>query len=188
MANAFAHWPQHNMKTHCQNNSVETTWARAKKLSALVVFLMFVVLAGSQTALATIDNIATGTATYNGNPVISDPVSASVPVAPAAPSLLVTKLADDTTDVVAGQTVIYTYVVRNMGNRTLTNVSLSDAHNGAGTAPLPLGEALTTDAGDQNDSTDASPNDGVWSVLAPGDEITLTASYTVQQADVDNLQ
>jgi hypothetical protein len=32
------------------------------------------------------------------------------------------------------------------------------------------------------------PNDGIWSVLAPGDAITMTATYTVTQSDVDTLQ
>ena len=43
------------------------------------------------------------------------------------------------------------------------------------------------DNGTIGDSTDTTI-DGIWEVLAPGDEISLTAQYIVTQADVDNLQ
>ena len=56
-----------------------------------------------------------------------------------------------------------------------------------GPAPVPSNEALTTDNGAIGDSTDTTI-DGIWEVLAPGDEISLTAQYVVTQADVDNLQ
>jgi len=42
------------------------------------------------------------------------------------------------------------------------------------------------DAGTAGDSTDAAMN-GSWDVLAPGDVITFTGTYTVTQADVDSL-
>ncbi len=179
-----------HLKMHPKNinNTINTARARGKNLSALIVFFGFAVFGTSQAAFAAVENTATATATYNGSPVVSNSDTASVPVDTSVPALVVDKTADDTTNVVAGQMLTYTYVVRNSGTQTLSNISLNDAHNGAGPAPVPGNETLTTDAGLANDSTDAATNDGVWSILAPGDAITMTATYTVMQADVDTLQ
>ncbi|MEX0346210.1 MAG: DUF4347 domain-containing protein [Rhizobiaceae bacterium] len=105
----------------------------------------------------------------------------------ANPDLTVTKTADDTTDVVAGQVITYTYEVENTGNQTITAISMSDAHGGSGPAPVPGGETLTTDSLPLGDSTDGGA-DGTWDTLAPGDIVTFTATYTVTQNDVDTLQ
>ena len=75
------------------------------------------------------------------------------------------KTASNTVDVVVGEVVTYTYVVTNTGNVTLTAVSVSDVHSGAGT----LG-AITP-------ASVAS--------LAVGASVTFTADYTVTQADID---
>ncbi|MEZ5870933.1 MAG: hypothetical protein R3D32_03630 [Nitratireductor sp.] len=104
-----------------------------------------------------------------------------------SPSLSMTKSADDTTDVVAWQTVTYTYVVTNTGNITIDGVSISDAHGGSGPNPVPTGETLSGDALPSGDSTDSSANNGVWSVLAPGDSVTFTGTYLVTQSDIDLL-
>jgi uncharacterized repeat protein (TIGR01451 family) len=103
------------------------------------------------------------------------------------PSLSIVKTADDTTDVPAGQTVTYTYVVTNTGNITIDNVTIADVHGGSGAPPSPAGETLTNDVAPLADSTDATANNGAWSVLAPGDSVTFTGTYVVTQADVDNL-
>ncbi|MEX0278783.1 MAG: DUF4347 domain-containing protein [Ruegeria sp.] len=105
----------------------------------------------------------------------------------ANPDLTVTKTADDTTDVVVGQVITYTYEVENTGNQTITAISMSDAHGGSGPAPVPGGETLTTDSLPLGDSTDGGAN-GTWDTLAPGDIVTFTATYTVTQNDVDTLQ
>jgi hypothetical protein len=102
-------------------------------------------------------------------------------------NITVTKTASDGTNVPAGVTVTYTYVVTNTGNQTVNNIDLVDAHNGSGPAPLPTNETLTTDVGITGDSIDSSVN-GVWDSLAPGDQVTCTANYVVTQSDVDNLQ
>ncbi|NBD30685.1 MAG: hypothetical protein GVY31_11695, partial [Alphaproteobacteria bacterium] len=84
------------------------------------------------------------------------------------PAITVDKQADDTTEVVAGQVVTYSYNVENTGNVTLTDITLTDDHTTAsGTAPLAISDG------------------GVISTLAPGDSAVLTASYTVTQADID---
>ena len=81
----------------------------------------------------------------------------------------VTKAASDTTDVVAGTDVTYTYTVTNTGNVTLSNVTLSDAHvSASGTSNLAI-----------------SPNGGVVASLLPGASATLSATYTVTQEDID---
>ena len=184
------YWYRQRLKMQPRRNSTSdnTTRARGQNLSALFVFLSVAVCIQINPAIADVENTATATATYEGSPVVSNPDTASVPVDAGAPALIVDKSADDTSDVVAGQVVTYTYVVRNAGSQTLTNIALNDSHNGAGPAPVPGNEVLTTDAGATNDSTDAVNNDGIWSILAPGDAITMQATYTVQQADVDNRQ
>ncbi|MEZ5812746.1 MAG: DUF11 domain-containing protein [Rhizobiaceae bacterium] len=129
-----------------------------------------------------IDNTVTVTA--NGG--VNETASAAV-ILNINPGLTITKTADDTTDVVAGQVITYTYRVENTGNQTITNVSLSDAHGGSGAAPVPSNETLTADNGPLGDSTDGGI-DGTWDAIAPGDVVTFTATYTVTQSDVDTLQ
>lgn len=103
------------------------------------------------------------------------------------PNLEMTKIADDDELVTVGQLVTYTYTVTNNGNVNVSGVTINDTHNGSGPAPTPVGETLT-DNGAAGDSTDGTANDGIWDVLAPGDVVTFTGTYTVTQADIDNLQ
>jgi hypothetical protein len=105
-------------------------------------------------------------ATLNGNPV-------GLPVATA---------------LAVGDVVTYRYDVSNTGNVTMSNVGVSDSHNGHGTLPVPGGEVILTDAGTPSDSTDATAANGQWSSLAPADTVRFTATYTVNQTDVDLLQ
>jgi uncharacterized repeat protein (TIGR01451 family) len=159
-----------------------------RKGAAQSAFMATLALAGSNPVFATIDNTAQASGDYNGTPVQSDFVTVKVPVALAYPALEITKVASPRINVAAGTEVTYTYTVKNSGNATLTNISLDDVHQGGGTAPVPGDESLLTDVGLQNDSTDATTSDGVWSVLAPGDTITFTSKYIVVQSDVDTKQ
>ncbi len=109
-------------------------------------------------------------------------------IVPGNPSITVTKTADNDTNVPEGVTVTYTYVVVNTGNQFISNITLTDTHNGSGPPPVPTNETLSLDGGVSGDSTDGTPNDGVWDSLAPGDEVTFTANYIVTQNDVDTLQ
>jgi large repetitive protein len=173
------------------HHTVPKAAERAKKALPPLALVMAGVLLTTLAVVpvrADITNSATANGTYNAAPVISDPDVASVPVTASAPALIVTKIADDTTNVTAGQVITYTYTVLNSGNAVITAVSLADAHNGAGPNPSPNGELLSNDSGTPGDSTDATPNDGTWDMLAPGDTITFTSTYTVQQTDVDTLQ
>ena len=69
----------------------------------------------------------------------------------------------------------------------MTGVSVSDAHNGYGTAPVPGNEIMLVDAAPLSDSSDAATN-GVWDTLRPGDEIRFTATYVVKQKDINLRQ
>jgi hypothetical protein len=158
-----------------------------RPVASFAVFCTFLFVA-SQTALADIDNTALAVGSYGGAPVQSNTSTANVPVDSVPAGMAVSKTADDDTDVIAGQLVTYTYVITNTGGATLSNVSLSESHNGSGPPPVPGAEFLSSDAGASGDSTDVTPNDGIWSVLAPGDSVTMTATYTVTQSDVDTLQ
>jgi large repetitive protein len=174
-------------------NQPRFTISKAKKTMARPVvvrlaLLLLVVAAGSKQVFATIDNDATATGTYAGQPVVSNTDSEQITVTPAGPALVVTKVATPDTNVAAGTVVTYTYTVQNSGNQVLTNITLNDVHSGSGPAPVPGSETLTTDAGTTNDSIDSAANDGLWSTLAPGDVITLTATYTITQSDVDTQQ
>jgi large repetitive protein len=160
----------------------------AQKVVVRLALVFLIGAAGAEHALATIDNTAIANGTYAGQPVASNPATVSVSVVPSAPALLVTKTATPDTNVPAGTVVTYTYTVQNSGNQVLTNISLNDVHSGSGPAPSPANETLTTDSGTANDSTDVTANDGLWSALAPGDVITLTATYTITQSDVDTQQ
>lgn len=85
----------------------------------------------------------------------------------------------------AGDAIEYSYLVTNTGNVTLSSITVSDIHGGSGPLPTPAIETLTDNA-PLGDSTDTTPNDGVWSTLAPGDVVNFSASYIVTQVDVNN--
>ncbi|MCF6443304.1 DUF11 domain-containing protein [Nereida sp. MMG025] len=78
------------------------------------------------------------------------------------------KTADRTADVAAGETITYSYLVRNTGNVTLDDIQLSDSHtSAAGTNALSLSSG------------------GLIATLAPDATATLTATYVVTQEDID---
>ena len=97
-----------------------------------------------------------------------------------------TKTADNTGPYTVGDVVTYTYRITNEGNQIVRNVAVTDTHNGSDPAPVPGDETLLTDAAPTGDSTDAT-SDGNWDVLAPGDTLTFTGTYTVTQTDAENL-
>lgn len=129
------------------------------------------------------------------NTVVFDP-SETAPVSDSAtttitasPSLSITKSANDTIGVTAGQVVTYTYTITNTGNQTVSAIKLADSHGGSGSAPVPDPDAATlTDNAPAGDSTNPTTGDGEWDALAPGDVLTVTATYTVTQTDMDTLQ
>jgi large repetitive protein len=132
-----------------------------------------------------IDNTASAAATYN-SAALSANGSATVGLI-IAPALSVDKVANTAGPVGAGNIIGYTYRVTNTGNVTINNVTISDAHIGYGSAPVPGNETLFTDVAPLGNSTDAATN-ATWDRLAPGDVIVFSSTYAVVQADIDNLQ
>ncbi len=73
----------------------------------------------------------------------------------------------------AGETVTWTITVQNTGNTTLTNVPVSDALTGGASTSV----ALTDSNGDPFTSPIAS--------IPVGGSVTLTATYTLDQTDIN---
>ncbi|MFJ9317740.1 hypothetical protein ACIRN4_26355 [Pimelobacter simplex] len=112
-----------------------------------------------------IDNTATAAGTPpSGDPVRSAPADASVEVA-QSPDISLVKSVEPADRLVVGETLTYSFVVTNTGNLTLTDVAVREGEfTGAGE---PSGVTCPT------------------TTLAPGDQVTCTATYVVQQEDVD---
>ncbi|MDF2579267.1 MAG: hypothetical protein K0S49_846, partial [Microbacterium sp.] len=108
--------------------------------------------------------VVENTATVVGTPPTGDPVTdeddVDVPV-PQAPGILLEK-----TGALEGDVATYTFVVRNAGDVTLRDVSVTDA--------LPGLSAVVYGAWPEAEG-----------VLAPGQSVTVTATYTLTQADRD---
>ncbi|MBK8456155.1 MAG: hypothetical protein IPL47_02805 [Phyllobacteriaceae bacterium] len=135
---------------------------------------------------STFSNIATFDVAQSG-PI---PSNAATTTVTQSPSLSTVKSADGASlagNVPVGHVVTYTYAVTNSGNVTIADIALSDLHDGLGSPPVPGTETLS-DVAPLGDSSDATPNNGVWSSLKPGDTATFTATYTITQDDVDQRQ
>lgn len=115
----------------------------------------------------TLTNTATAGGTPPGDldPITSEPSSATVQIT-QSPALSVHKTADVEAAEV-GQSVTYSFLVTNTGNVTITDLAVNDT-DFSGTGEL---------------SAIACPAD---IALAPGDDLTCTATYTVTQADIDS--
>jgi large repetitive protein len=102
-----------------------------------------------------------------------------------APGMLVTKTADKTANVIAGDVITYTYTVKNNGNTPITGITLADTHNG-----IPSGApgALTPAFQSFNTGATSTHTGNTITLLQPGDVATYTATYTVTQTDVDTRQ
>ncbi|MGW8954338.1 DUF7507 domain-containing protein [Streptomyces sp. NPDC055709] len=113
-----------------------------------------------------IENTAEATGTPPSGPAVTDTASASV-TAQQTPSIsLVKTVVGDEGPFRVGEVLTYTFVVTNTGNVPLTGVNVTDiAFSGSGPAP----EA-------------SCPG----TVLAPGEQMTCSATYTLTQADVDS--
>ncbi|WP_107452485.1 GEVED domain-containing protein [Streptomyces sp. TLI_053] len=114
----------------------------------------------------TLRNSATATGTPPGGlpPVTSPPDSVLVPH-DSRPALTVAKKAEPATVAKAGEQVVYTFVLTNTGNVTLTDLKVTEtSFSGSGGAP---------------------EVDCPGGPLTPGAVLTCTARYVVTQADVD---
>jgi len=131
-----------------------------------------------------IDNTATASGTYDpsgANTLVTASSSDAVGLFIQS-GLTITKVADDDTDVVAGQTITYTYTVTNTGNVDVTNITLADTHNGVAGALVPAFQNFT------NPPAGSTNTGNTIDILKPGDAGIYTATYVVQQADIDNRQ
>ncbi|MGO4146141.1 hypothetical protein AB4Y77_13750 [Paenarthrobacter sp. YAF11_1] len=113
-------------------------------------------------------NTATTVGTPPTGPAVTPPPAGTdTPLTPA-PAMEFSKSADASgvqDPSVVGDRIVYTFTAKNSGNVTLTNVSITD--------PLAGLSALTY----------AWP--GVAGTLLPGQTVTATASYAINQADID---
>jgi hypothetical protein len=145
-------------------------------------------LFASQTgpAFANIDNTATANGTPTGGTLTPPTATATVPVAPSAPTLTVAKTAAAPVDVnadgviKANDTITYTYTITNSGNVTINSVTPVEV--GAG-----LGEKFNNIAGTGTLSafTLVSTTNGATAgaTLAPAESGTWTAVYTLSDLD-----
>jgi uncharacterized repeat protein (TIGR01451 family) len=151
---------------------------RARSLSTSLLAGSFI-LAQVTPSLATIDNTANAVGTYGGSTANYGSSTQNVPVAPPAPTLTITKAASvptvangaDNAIVDAGDTITYTYTVKNTGNVTMTGVAPTDPgptfNSLAGTGALGAFSPATA-------------------TLAPGAQQIFTATYTLSQLDADH--
>ena len=109
-----------------------------------------------------INSLAAG-ALQTSNGSNAAPAVATLTVVPAAPGLSLTKTANPTTYTTVGQVIVYTYVLKNTGNVTLTGpFTVTDDKLGTFTC-------------------------GSATSLAPGASVTCTKSYTIQASDLGNV-
>lgn len=130
-----------------------------------------------------LDGTVTATGNYDpgsGNTSVTANSSAAVPLN-VVPKLVVSKTASPNVNVAAGDTVTYTYIVKNDGTVPITNVTLHDTHKGVLDALVPSFNQWVTNSG-------STISGNTITTLAPGDEAEFTASYVVTQTDVDTLQ
>ncbi|HLP70119.1 MAG TPA: choice-of-anchor D domain-containing protein, partial [Rhizobium sp.] len=118
-----------------------------------------------------VENTATGTGTPpSGPPIESPPDTVTVPP-DQTPGMTIEKSgtlndADGDGLIDLGETISYSFLVRNTGSVTLTNVTVDD--------PMLTNAGVSVTPGPQT--------------LGPGGSVTFTASYTPTQADIDNGQ
>lgn len=112
-------------------------------------------------------NTATAAGTALGASVASPPDSDSFTIA-SAPSLTIVKSATPDAATEAGEQINYSFVVTNTGNVTLTDVGVDDIQF-TGSGPVPSASCPPSEVDE----------------LAPGDDVTCTATYTLTQADID---
>ncbi|MDY0099669.1 MAG: hypothetical protein RBR81_10750, partial [Bacteroidales bacterium] len=108
-----------------------------------------------------VDNTASVSGVNPSGRTLTDSDDVSI-LLPQKPALTIVKSADVSTYDAVDDVITYSYVVRNTGNLTLTNVTVVDDN---------------IDAGSLDPASVAT--------LAPGAEVTFTATRTITQADLD---
>jgi uncharacterized repeat protein (TIGR01451 family) len=139
------------------NPAQPTTLAPAEKLTCTGSYLT----TQDDVDAGKVDNIANASGTFDGDPVAALPASATVPGL-MNPHLSLTKVAAEPNFDAAGVTLHYTLVATNVGNVTLTVVSITDPKLGTLTC------------------VPAQP-----ATLAPEATITCTGTYVTTQNDLN---
>ncbi|WP_240658638.1 DUF11 domain-containing protein [Microbacterium sp. CPCC 204701] len=109
-------------------------------------------------------NTARAVGTAPGGPVTSDDASVTTPQTPLA-SLALSKTSDTAFVNAAGETVTYSFAVRNAGNVTIADIAIEET--------------------DFTGSGDLSAVSCPVGTLAPGQQLVCTAEYTITQADMN---
>jgi len=99
-----------------------------------------------------------------------DTVTVDVPPAPSI-SLAKSATPDDSANYTLGQVITYSFVATNTGNVTLSGVTVTDPLAGLSQVACPTAASAWMS--------------GQVGVLAPGDQVVCTATYTLQQSDID---
>jgi large repetitive protein len=159
--------------------------ARDMRPGQAIVFRVTYLLVQADVDRGRVQNQATATGTTPAGGSVSD-LSGSrqvndtptVTLLPQLPGLEIIKLADVnalSNPPVAGETVEFSITAQNTGNVTLTNVTITDTltRNGGGVLTLTSGPTLTSGDG------------GTAGTLEVGETWVYTATYTLQQADID---
>jgi uncharacterized repeat protein (TIGR01451 family) len=151
---------------------------------------------------ADVDNAAgiTNGVANSASPTGTDPQNSTIPSMPpgtaiaAGPLLTIDKTAtltdtngNGTADV--GEVIVYRYRVSNTGNVALTNVAISDTHEGTLLASsVYTGETLVSDGplAPGTSSSDATANNGIWSTLQAGAVVDIFYNHTVTQTEFNN--
>ncbi|RLF24005.1 MAG: hypothetical protein DRN01_07190, partial [Thermoplasmata archaeon] len=131
---------------------------------------------------APITNIATADGTPRIGILVPPTDQEIVTPASGVPAMTIEKSANKKGNFKAGDTIIYTYVVTNIGNVDIDSVTIADIHSGTGIAPVPGSEVLTNTSGR---SSNVVANDGKINIFAPGDVATFRATYVVTQDDIN---
>jgi uncharacterized repeat protein (TIGR01451 family) len=168
------------MKKHLPPESNYFAISRSRRFGASALALVLFI-SQITPALANIDNSAIVSGTYGASTTTYGPSTATVQVVTAAGALTITKAAGapstsagDTTIVDAGDTIVYTYTVKNTGNVTLTNV-----------IPVDTGPTFNSVAGTGTLSafTATSPASALPITLAPNATQIFQATYTLSTLD-----
>jgi uncharacterized repeat protein (TIGR01451 family) len=158
-----------------------TTRRNGKGGKHVFAVILASVLMWASVARAEIVNSVVVDGTALGQPVSTN-ATASVDVVDQISTMSLSKVgvfddANGNGKAESGETITYTFTAKNTGNVTLTNVTLSDVK------VTPGSFAVDVDAAPAGDSTDTAASG--WAVLAPGDSLVSTSTYTLTVADLD---
>ena len=163
-----------------QNSTLFTAYARVQRIRTAMTTILAAVFVFAQVVptYATIDNTANAVGTYSGVTTSYGASTQNVPVAPPVAAMTIVKTAAAPTTALgvdavhtdAGDTITYTYTVKNTGNVTMNGV-----------APVDPGPTFNGSPGTPANLSAFSP---VSASIAPNGTQVFTAVYTLTQLDV----